>query len=245
MAEFDISPELLAALHRLSALLDEENALEKTLQTVVDLSVATLPGCDAAGVTLRIKGKDRTAAASDSYTLSIDNLQYEAGEGPCVESLERGERVRIEDISQETRWSEFTRRAAEHSLRSSLSHPLHQNGSVGALNLYAKTVHAFDDRAAAVAEIFAKQASIALHNARTYMAGRVLAEQLVEALQSRDVIGQAKGILMERRGITGDEAFEILSTASQKHNLKVRDVAQRLVEGKPVSARVDESGPRA
>jgi len=243
--EFDTSPEVLDALYKLTALLDEENALEKTLQTVVDLSVATLPGCDAAGVTLRIKGKHRTAAASDSYTLSIDNLQYEAGEGPCVEALERGRTIRIEDISQETRWAEFTGRAAEHSLRSSVSHPLRQNGSVGALNLYAKTVHAFDDRAVAVAETFAKQASIALHNAQTYTAARVLSTQLAEALQSRDVIGQAKGILAERKGITTDEAFEMLRAASQKENLKVRDVAQRLVEGKPVSARLDESGPRA
>lgn len=235
MSQLHISPDLLDALQKLSSLLESDDALQKTLQTIVDLSVGTLPGCDAAGVTLRIKGKDRTAAASDSFTLAIDNIQYEQGEGPCVHALENDEIVRIEDISQESRWPDFTREAAEQRLRSSLSHPLRQNGTIGALNLYSKTERAFDAREMAVSEIFAKQASVALQNARTYTAARELAGQLNEALQSRDVIGQAKGILMEREGISDQEAFDMLRNASQTANVKLREIAERVVQEKQKS----------
>jgi GAF domain-containing protein len=235
MSQLDISPELLDAIRKLSSLLESDDALQKTLQTVVDLSVETLPGCDAAGVTLRIKGTDRTAAASDSFTLAIDNIQYEHDEGPCVQALENDEIVRIEDISQESRWPGFTREAAQQQLRSSLSHPLREDGTIGALNLYSKTEHGFDERATAVSEIFASQASIALQNARTYTAARSLSDQLNEALQSRDIIGQAKGILMEREGISDEEAFDMLRSASQHANVKLREIAERVVQEKRAS----------
>jgi GAF domain-containing protein len=235
MAQLDVSPDLLDALHKLSSLLASDDAFQQTLQTVVDLSVGTLPGCDAAGVTLRIRGKDRTAAASDSFTLAIDNIQYEQGEGPCVHALENDEVVRIEDISQESRWPDFTRQAAQSQLRSSLSQPLRENGTIGALNLYSKTERAFDERAIAVSGIFAKQASVALQNARTYTAARELSDQLNEALQSRDVIGQAKGILMEREGISDQEAFDMLRKASQGANVKLRQIAERVVQEKQKS----------
>ena len=232
MSQVYVTPEMLDALHRLSSLLESDNALQDTLQTVVDLSVATLPGCDSAGVTLRIKGEDRTAAASDDFTLEIDNLQYDAGEGPCVEALETDTTIRIKDISKETRWPGFTQKAEEHSLKGSLSQPLRENGSIGALNLYSRTEQGFDDVAVATSELFARQATIALQNARTYHTAQKLSEQLNEALQSRDVIGQAKGILMEREGISDDAAFEMLKNASQNANVKLREIAQRLVDEK-------------
>jgi GAF domain-containing protein len=232
MSKLDISSELLDALHQLSSLLDTEDALEKTLNTVVDLSVATLPGCDGAGVTLRVKGKDTTAAASDEYTLEIDRIQYSSNEGPCVAAVEDGEFKQIASVSEETRWPEFCRRAAEKGFRSSLSLPLKLDGTVGALNIYAKTENAFDEKAIAVAGVFAKQATIALHNAQTYNAARRVADQLNEALKTRDMIGQAKGILMEREGVSEDEAFEMLKTISQNANVKLRDIAHRLIEEK-------------
>ena len=232
MSKLEMSPEILDALQKLSSLLESEDSLERTLQIVADLSVAALPGCDAAGVTLRVNGEDMTAAGSDEFALEIDKIQYDLGGGPCIHALEQGEIVRIDSISEETRWPEFRDRAAEKDLRSSLSHPLKANGSVGALNLYARSERAFDAAAAAVSEIFAKQASIALQNAQTYLVARRLSEQLNEALQSRDIIGQAKGILMEREGIDDEEAFDMLRAISQNANVKLRDVAERLVEEK-------------
>jgi GAF domain-containing protein len=233
VTKLDISPEIVDALHKLSSLLEAEDSLEKTLNTVVDLAVATLPGCDSAGVTLRLHGKDTTAAASDDYTLEIDKIQYDADEGPCVSAVEESQIHQIESITEETRWPGFCSRAADKGVKSVLSIPLHPNGIAGGLNLYAKTEGAYDEAAIGVGEIFAKQATIALRNAQTYTAARNVADQLKEALKSRDMIGQAKGILMEREGVSDEQAFEMLKIISQNSNVKLRDIAHRLIEESP------------
>lgn len=230
VAKLEISPEILDALQKLSSLLETEDAFDRTLNTVVDLSVSTLPGCDSAGITLRIDGKDATAAASDGYALELDKIQYDTNEGPCVTVLGEGVPQHVEVVCEESRWPEFCRRAAARGLRSGASFPLRVNGTVGALNLYGRAERAFDQPARGVAEVFARQAGIALENAHVYEAARRLGDQLNEALKTRDVIGQAKGILMEREGISDAEAFEMLKTISQNSNVKLRDIAQRLIE---------------
>ena len=244
MSKLDFSPELLDALHKLSSLLESDDVLSETLDSVAKLSATTLPGCDHAGVTLRVEGEDQTAAASDKYALEIDKIQYDSGEGPCVSALENDRFEQIDAVSEETRWPEFCRRAAEKGFRSSLSFPLKSNGTVGALNLYSRTERAFDEAGIGIGEIFARQASIALHNARTYVLARRLSDQLKEALQSRDLIGQAKGILMEREGVSDEAAFEMLKTISQNANVKLREVAQRVIDekGKANHDQTDRSG---
>ncbi|HJR44699.1 MAG TPA: GAF and ANTAR domain-containing protein, partial [Actinomycetota bacterium] len=177
-------------------------------------------------------GRDTTAAASDEYALEIDKIQYSSNEGPCVAAIDDGEIKRIEAVSEEKRWPEFCRRAEKHGFRSGLSLPLKMNGTVGALNLYALTEGAYDERSQAIAEIFARQVTIALQNAETYLATRDLADGLNTALQSRDMIGQAKGILMERENISDEEAFEMLKRISQNSNIKLRDVAQKVIDEK-------------
>ena len=232
MSQPDISPEFLDAIQKLSTLLDSDDLLIETLRSISQLSVTALPGCDAAGVTVRINGGYGTAAASDDYALEIDKIQYDSGEGPCLEASKTSEFFQITDVSQETRWPEFCSRAAQIGFRSSLSFPLNNNGTAGALNIYSRTVHAFDDRAIAAGRVFARQASIALHNAQTHIAARKLAEHLNVALQSRDMIGQAKGILMERENVSDEAAFEMLKTISQQANVKLRDVAKKLIDEK-------------
>jgi len=230
MSKLEISPEILEALSKLSSLLEEGDVPDKTLQTVVELSVATLPGCDSAGVTMRTGVHYRTAAATDEFALEIDRIQYELGDGPCLEALERGASVRVDLLTEETRWPEYTRRALDKNLRSSVSHALRDNGSIGALNLYSTSERGFDETSIEVSKIFARQATSALRNARTHLAARRLSDQLNEALRSRDLIGQAKGILMQREGIGDVEAFEMLKSASQDANLKLRDIARRIVD---------------
>lgn len=234
VSKLEVSPEILAALQQLSALLESEDAFDRTLATVVDLSVSTLPGCDSAGITTRVDGRDETLAASDHYTLEIDKIQYDSKQGPCLETIELGEPHYIVDISEETRWPEFRDRAAQEGLRSGASFPLRMNGSVGALNLYSKSERSFDDGAVQIGEVFARQAGIALHNAEIYSAARRLGEQLNEALKTRDLIGRAKGILMEREGLSDEEAFELLKQTSQHTNVKLRVLAQQLVEEKDI-----------
>ena len=237
MSKLEVSPDLIEALHQLSSLLESEDSLDETLKTIVDLSVATLPGCDSAGVTLRVQGKDMTAAASDDYALEIDKIQYDSGEGPCVEALEQREFRQIEDVAEETRWPKFCGQAATKGFKSSISFPIKSDGTAGALNIYANSTGAFDEAAITIGGVFATQATIALQNAQTYQRTRQLADHLNEALKSRDLIGQAKGILMEREGATDEEAFEMLKTISQTSNVKLRDIAQRLVEEKGREAR--------
>lgn len=228
-----MSSEVLDALQKLSFLLESEDVLEQTLNRVVELSVAVLPGCDAAGITRRIGGNDTTVATSDEYALEIDKLQYDSNQGPCLQALTDSEFYKIDAVSEESRWPEFCHRASEKGFGSSLSFPLNQDESPpGALNIYARTERAFDDTAIGVAEVFAKQAKVALHNAQIYTAACRLSNQLNEALESRDRIGQAKGILMEREGLTDQEAFDMLRTISQNTNVKIRDIAQRLIKEK-------------
>jgi GAF domain-containing protein len=232
VSKLEISTELLTALQELSALLETDDVLATTLRSIADLSVSTLPGCDAAGVTLRGAKGDMTAAASDEYALEIDHIQYDSDEGPCVAALAENQFHHIVAVSEETRWPEFCRQAEQRGFRSSLSYPLHENGSVGALNIYSKRDDAFDEASIAVGGIFAAHATIALRNAHTYVAARDLTDQLNEALKSRDMIGQAKGILMERENVSDDAAFAMLRTISQNANVKLRDVAERLIEEK-------------
>lgn len=233
MAKLEMSPEFLQALQTLSALLESEDALERTLETVVDLSVKVLPGCDAAGITLRVDGRELTAAASDEFTLEIDRIQYELDQGPCLTALESSTVQKVEVVSEDSRWPEFSRHALEEGLHSVLSLPIDSDGMAGALNLYAKTERAFEDEAIEGAgEVFATQAGIAVRNAQTYLAARRVTDQLNEALQTRDMIGQAKGILMEREGISDAEAFEMLKTISQNSNMKLREIADKLIKDK-------------
>ena len=232
MTKLEVSPHLLESLRTLSTLLETEDSLHETLDSVAKLTVGTLPGCDGAGVTLRGNGHAMTAAASDEYTLEIDKIQYDSGEGPCLTALETSEFQSIEAASEESRWPEFCRHAVDNGFGSCLSFPLNNAGSLGALNVYSKSERAFDETSRAVGEIFASQATVALRNASIYVAARQLASQLTEAVQTRDLIGQAKGILMEREGVTDAEAFEMLRTISQNSNVKLRDVAQRLLDEK-------------
>lgn len=230
MSKLEISTEILQALQRVSGLLESDSPVDATLQTVADLCVSTIPGCDSAGVTVRVDGHHATAAASDAYAFEIDKIQYDANEGPCVFALEEATFIQIDAVSEETRWPEFCERAAQHGFRSSLSYPLVTDENRAALNIYGKAERVFDEAGIGIGELLASQATVALKNARMLSASRHLADQLQVALENRDTIGQAKGILMERERITDAQAFEMLKTISQSTNVKLRDVAQRLIE---------------
>lgn len=230
MSKLEISPEMLEALQKLSSLLATDTSLDDTLNTIVTLCPTTIPGCDSAGITLRSDGPAATAAASDAYTLEIDKIQYETNQGPCVTALENSEFIQIDAVSEEERWPNFCQKAAQRGFKSSLSYPLTDSGTPGALNVYAKRDRAFTEDGIAVGQLMASQASVALRNARMFLASKHLADELQEALKSRDTIGQAKGILMEREGISDAEAFDMLKTMSQSTNVKLREVAQRLVD---------------
>jgi GAF domain-containing protein len=227
------SPETFAEVAR--SLLAEKD-VQHTLQRIVDLAVETIDGCDHAGITFMKDSQVSTPAASDDVPVTVDAIQYETGEGPCLDAIRKHEVFVTGDLAAEARWPNFSRRAHDETgITSMLCFRLFVDGeTLGALNLYSKSQDAFDDDARAVGSVFAAHAAIALSNA-------LHDEQMDEALHSRDVIGQAKGILMAREGVTADQAFDMLRQASQRLNVKLRELAEQVAyTGEP-----PESAPPA
>lgn len=157
----------------------------------------------------------------DDWVVSLDTAQYETGQGPCLDAAYEHRTVRVDDFATEQRWPKFCQRARELGAGSLLSLQLFVRGdNMAALNLYSSQAGAFADESEQIGLIFASHAAVALAGARTQ-------EPLRIAVDSRDIIGQAKGILMERFKITADEAFRVLTKASSESNMKLRDVAER------------------
>lgn len=229
--EDDLSPQLIENLQELHGLLLSEETLQSTLERVARLASVTIAGCDSAGVTLLEGSKVSTAAATDEFTLKIDHDQYENREGPCLQALSTQEVVVVDDITSESRWPGFAKAATRDGLGSVLSLPLSvRDQPIGALNLYSKRVRSFAEDTRPLGRLFARQASVAISNAQIYASAVRLAEQLKEAIKTREVIGEAKGLLMAQEGVDEDEAFEMLKRVSQSQNVKVREIAQKIVD---------------
>jgi GAF domain-containing protein len=222
------SPRFEVALE-FSRVIVANERFDETLRRVARVAVTYLEGCDLAGCTLMRNGKPETPVFTDPEAAEIDEAQYSADAGPCLDAFRVGEIFRIDDTRTETRWPVFTGAAADHGVFSTLSLPLQANGeSIGALNLYSRTRHGFphdDERPA----FFAAHASVLLSNADAYWSAHALTEQLERAMESRGVIEQAKGIIMGRDRCSADDAFRQLQAESMHSNVKLRDVAAAIV----------------
>jgi GAF domain-containing protein len=228
----DYPDHLTEGIAELSRVLVNEEALDDTLHRVADLACRNIGGADLAGVTLLRDGKPTTAVFTDPASPEMDSAQYDTGVGPCLDAWRHQQVFRIDSTADDGQWPAFSQAAADHGIQSTISLPLAVRGNgIGALNLYSKQAAAFSDEDEQVGSLFADQASVALTNAQLYDSAYRLTQQLQEALTSRAVIDQAKGILMGQRGVGVDEAFTILRTTSQRENRKLRDIAQELVDG--------------
>jgi GAF domain-containing protein len=220
------------ALERLGRLSLRELSMDSLLQTVADLTKTVMPGNPEASVLLLVKDRPTTVVSTGALATDLDETQYEKGHGPCLHAARTGEVTEIRDTRADDRWSDYTPRAVEHGNLSSLSIPLaidRDQQVTGALNVYARRADAFDEASRSVATRFAPYAAVAAGNLYAYQSARDLAENLQTALESRAVIDQAKGILMERHKLTADQAFQLLAQASMMTNHKVRDIADHLV----------------
>lgn len=223
--------ELARDLANVARSLVEPQTVQEVLDQIVRLSVELIDGCSDAGILL-VAGDDVLIPATTSEAVRrVDTLQAQTRDGPCIDAIRDEEVFHSSDFTADGRWPNFAAAAAEAGLRSILAFRLFVEAeSLGALNLYARRRDAFtpDDRLKGA--VIAAQAAATL--AQTAASSQMVteAEGLREALRSRDVIGQAKGILMEREKITGDEAFARLRRSSQHLNVKLREVARRLVE---------------
>jgi GAF domain-containing protein len=172
----------------------------------------------------------------------MDERQYAAGWGPCLDAATSGGLLAVDDAATETRWPQFTEKARELGVGSSVSAPLPtQQHAGGSLNIYSTAPHSFDDPGRVLARSFADHAALAMAHAYRYTHAAHQAESLREAMRSRAVIEQAKGILMAARGLHSDDAFDVLVQLSQTRHIKVRKLAAQIVSqasGHPVS--IDE-----
>jgi GAF domain-containing protein len=221
---------LAADVAATARLLFSAGGVHDTLTQVVHAAVATIDGCDHAGIFLVVGDLVTTPVLTDSSVAELDELQRTVGEGPCLDALSQGVPFHAEDLAVDDRWTRFGPEAAVRGVRSLLAVPLLADGTIGALNLYGRLPQAFGVVERARASILAALAAAAHTSAKVHEGEEQRAANLHEALASREVIGQAQGILMERERITADEAFDILRRASQHLNVKLRSVAQTLVE---------------
>jgi GAF domain-containing protein len=215
-----------AALDELTGLLVAEETLETVLRRVVALACAGIGACDYASVTLMNQQVPETIVCTDRVAEEIDDVQYSNDSGPCLYAFRQREVVSVPSMADGDSWQPVRAAAMSRGVHSSFSLPLAAGDvSVGALNLYARDDHAFNSVPPESALQFAAQAAAAVWNARTYEHARSVVRHLETALETRDVIGVAKGIIMANEKVTIDEAFTILRDASQHRNVKLRDVA--------------------
>jgi transcriptional regulator with GAF, ATPase, and Fis domain len=214
---------LAVQMGELARSLQQEDTLQDTLQGIVAAAVDTVPGAQYAGLS-EVKGRQEinTPASTDELVRASDAAQYETGQGPCLDAIYVEQTVRVADMANEDRWPEFAKQAAQLGVGSMLSFQLYVVGdNLGALNLYNREPKAFDDESEHVGLLFASHAAVA-------MAGAQRNEQLNRAMGTRDLIGQAKGILMERHKLTAEQAFLLLVRVSQATHTKLRDIAEQL-----------------
>jgi GAF domain-containing protein len=208
--------------------LQSAGSADDLLTQIVDIAVATIEGSAYAGISVDRGGRAQSPVVSDPAVLMIDALQYSIGEGPCLAAM-RGPDVFVDapDLEHDARFGTFGPEAARQGCRAVLAHRLYVDSqTLGSLNLYAQDAGSYTDEDRRRSVVLAALASLALNAMRL----EADSEGLHEALRSRDVIGQAKGVLMEREGLSEDDAFERLRQMSQAENRKLRDVADHLVE---------------
>jgi len=210
--------------------MQDEDSSKQAMERAVMLATQILPGCDAAGVCVVYRGERvDTHATSNDALRQVDSLQHEVEEGPCLDALRQRDTVQSDDLSIDERWPRWGPEVASRlGLFSIVSYRLFSTEStLGALNLYSKSKSAFT--AEDVQDGFALAAHIGVA-----LAGAQEVENLEKALVGRTVIGQATGILMERFGLTSDRAFGLLSKISQNKNLKLRQLAEQIVQTRAV-----------
>jgi GAF domain-containing protein len=218
---------LATAFAELSKELMADHDETPTFERIVRRAVEVVPACDHSGVSLRAaRHKVRTGASSSAVARACDELQYELGEGPCVEAVWDDEIYVAHDLTSDPRWPRWSRRAEAQGVRSVASVRLAgPDGTMGALNFYSERPFAFDEDDLELAVLYAAHATNAMQAAR-------LVTGLSLAVSRRHVIGVAQGILMTAYDLTMEQAFEVLRRYSSASNIKVHDLAQQVISSR-------------
>ncbi|WP_236594332.1 GAF and ANTAR domain-containing protein [Saccharothrix sp. 6-C] len=222
--------EVTGALEGLSGLLEQEEDLAVVLDRICRQVAHAIPGADLVSVTLLTDGDPVTGAATDQAALDVDHAQYRAAEGPCLEAARTGQVVRALPAELPGRWPSFGELVAGLDVAGYLSAPFRVEGAPGSLNLYSRRPDGFRALDAALLELYTTAAETVLRGARRHLRDRGQAVQLRQALTSRAVIDQAKGIVMAVHRVSADKAFDMLVDRSQRANVKLRDYAEQFIE---------------
>jgi GAF domain-containing protein len=225
-----VKPDLTTLHEELAGVVLVGRNLADVLSEITIVGRRAMPGTDAASITLIRGERAFTAAYDGQMALDADELQYERGYGPCMDAARAGQVFLVDDMRTEQRWPDYAQHAADRGVGSSLSVPLpFQSATIGALNCYARRAHAFSEADVTLGEDVASWVALAVSNAKAAAQTDDDLAHMRTAMMSRAVIEQAKGILMERHKIIDDQAFTMLTHASQQTNVKLRDVAAELV----------------
>ena len=216
-----------------------------TLSSVVQLAASTVEGCDYAGLFLIEGNVISTPAFTDPMVVEIDDLQLQTGQGPCLDAISHRLTFYSTDLARDLRWLPFAPRALGLGIHSILALPLDSSSQLGSLSLSARDPAAFDVIGRAQASFLAALAGIALSVARSNRNEEQRVESLRAALATRETLGEAAGILMERDKVSGPRAQQILRQASQRLHLDLGEVAQNLIDtvDRPEAARAERDRP--
>ena len=227
--DVDMPQRTRAALEELALLLLAQESTQTVLQKVIDLVQRVMPAGSDVSVTLMRDGQATTAASTGQRALQLDEMQYGRGHGPCIDAVVGGELIDIRDARAETRWPDYIPAFLEAGALSALAVPVPAVPLSAVLNVYSPTAAAFSDEDRRAVARFADFAAVALTNLDALHDAQQLVGHLRLAMESRAVIEQAKGILIERHKLTADAAFRLLVEVSMRANRKVRDLAEDLV----------------
>jgi len=230
------------ALNEAAKLMNAPATLDETLDAITRAALGTVPGFSHVGISITHRdGTIETKSATDQLVWELDHVQYGLHEGPCYDAISSGGITVVNEARHDQRWPRYMPEAVKRGLRAQLAVGLYSDHhSLGGLNLYSTDSDRVEDDAIGIAELFASQAAIALGRSRHEF-------QLNEALESRKVIGQAMGLVMEKYELDEDRAFQLLVRASSTGNIKLRDLAGELVRsanaraldaGRPVPRRI-------
>lgn len=228
----------LAAFAELSTIMLEDDSLDQTLGRIAALACEAIGDITEASMTMVDNDKATTVVCTGQLAADLDERQYENGFGPCLDAAITGQTI-VVDLDADNPYRDFSnaarRAGVTHSVSVGLPVP---HRTVGALNLYASTPAPLADRTLERAQLFASYAGVAVANAALDNPTAELADEMHAAMQSRSVIEQAQGVLMERLGCDADDAFGYLSKLCQRSNRKLPDIAQWLVENPRLEARL-------
>ena len=205
--------------------LNDQTDPPHTLERMIEITPEFFDSCDYVGISLVERDRIRTPAASTAKLRELDELQYEIGEGPCLEAIREHATVVVDDLASDSRWPAWGRvMSAELGIRSSLSFRLftRADDTWGALNVYSRTPSSFTEQDVVHGQVIAAMSAVVL-------ARSINDEHLAKALETRTVIGQATGMIMERYGLDEQTAFNVLRRLSSQDNRKLNDLAQQVV----------------